>query len=394
MIPLSRVRGPGVFGPRGDSLPLTAGYGKRVPDASADISPVIAGTRPPRAVGDVVLAAEPLRHGLGNAATAGIWRVRGPAGSAILKVARPPAEHEPARSFPTSDEPRHWNYWRREPLAYQTGLAATAYADAGIVAPDLLQAGPRADGGIELWVADVAGTAGWAWPVTRLGRFAYELGVTQARWAGRVPGLPWLSRRWLAQYLAEGPARVTQVADADWDHPGLAVWPAGLRQRLRRLHAGHARLVTVAASAMRTLCHLDVWPANLIERDGTSVLLDWSFTGDGAIGEDIANLIIDSCTDGLMDAALLPEIAASATDGYLRGLRDGGWTGPPDAVRTAIAACGAAKYSWFAPAIAGRVARDHIGPSSYGQDTSAAGAARRVTGLVTLIADWADLAHG
>jgi hypothetical protein len=195
MIPLSRVRGPGIFGPRGDSFSATARYGKRVPDASADISPAIAGTRPPRAVGDVVLAAEPLRHGLGNAATGGIWRVRGPAGSAILKVARLPAGREPARSFPTSDEPDHWNYWRREPLAYQTGLAATAYADAGIAAPDLLQADPRADGGIELW----------------------------------VPDLPWLSRRWLAQYLAEGPARITQVADADWDHPGLAVWPAGLR---------------------------------------------------------------------------------------------------------------------------------------------------------------------
>ena len=34
----------------------------------------------PCAVGDTVLAAEPLRHGLANAATGGIWRVRGPAG--------------------------------------------------------------------------------------------------------------------------------------------------------------------------------------------------------------------------------------------------------------------------------------------------------------------------
>jgi hypothetical protein len=96
----------------------------------------------------------------------------------------------------------------------------------------------------------------------------------------------------------------------------------------------------------------------------------------------------------LMDMALLPEIAESATDGYLVGLRDGGWTGSADAVRTTIAACGAAKYSWFAPAIAGRAARDHIGPASYGQDTSAAEAAHRVTALVTLIADWAEAGHG
>ena len=349
--------------------------------------------RLPDAVGDAVLAAEPLRHGLANAATGGIWRVTGTAGSAILKVARRPAAPDQSWAFPSSDEPGHWNYWRREALAYQTGLAATAYADARIAAPALLGANARADGGVELWLANVAGTPGWDWPVPRLARFARELGATQARWAGRVPGLPWLSRRWLAQYLAEGPARVTRVADQDWDHPSLAAWPAELRGRLRRLHADHTRLEAVAGAAERTLCHLDVWPANLIDRDGASVLFDWSFTGDGAVGEDISNLIIDSCADGLMDIALLPEIAAAATDSYLRGLRDGGWRGSADAVRTAIAACGAAKYSWFAPAIAGRAARDHIGRSSYGQDTSAAAAARRVTPLVTLIANWADAAQ-
>ena len=95
-----------------------------------------------------------------------------------------------------------------------------------------------------------------------------------------------------------------------------------------------------------------------------------------------------------MDVALLPEIAQTATDGYLRGLRDGGWTGSADAVRTTIAACGAAKYAWFAPAVAGRAARDSIGRSSYGQDASAAAACRRVTSLVTLIADWADASAG
>jgi hypothetical protein len=355
---------------------------------------VVTCARLPRAVGDAVVAVEPLRHGLGNAATAGICRVRGTAGSAILKVARLPAAADPAKAFPASDMPDHWNYWRREALAYETGLAATAYADAGIAAPALLEANSHTDGGVELWLADVGGIAGWDWPVPRLARFAYELGAAQARWAGRVPDLPWLSRRWLAQYLVEGPPRLTRLGDADWDHPSMAVWPAEVRRRLRQLWADPGRLTAIAGKAERTLCHLDVWPANLIDQDGTSVLLDWSFTGDGAVGEDVANLIIDSCTDGLMDVALLPEITESATDGYLRGLRDGGWTGSADAARTTIAACGAAKYCWFAPAVAGRAARDHIGQSSYGQDTSAAAAARRVTGLVTLIADWAEAGHG
>lgn len=349
--------------------------------------------RLPTALGGAAVSAEPLQHGLANAATGGIWRVCGLAGSAILKVARlPPADSDWA--FGTSDEPDHWNYWRREALAYQTGFAGTAYASDGIAAPPMLDVNARTDGGVELWLADVAGTAGWDWPVPRLARFAYELGAAQARWAGRVPDLPWLSRRWLAQYLTDGPPRLAQVADEDWDHPSLAVWPADVRRRLRRLQYDHARQAAIAAAAERTLCHLDVWPANLIDDDGTSVLLDWSFTGDGAVGEDVSNLIIDSCTDGLMDVALLPEIAETATDGYLGGLRDGGWTGSADAVRTTIAACGAAKYSWFAPAVAGRAARDNIGRSSYGQDASAAAAASRVTPLVTLIADWADASSG
>ena len=49
------------------------------------------------------MAVEPLRHGLGNAATGGICRVRGTAGSAILKVARRSAATDPAKSFPAGD---------------------------------------------------------------------------------------------------------------------------------------------------------------------------------------------------------------------------------------------------------------------------------------------------
>jgi hypothetical protein len=66
----------------------------------------------PPAAGDAILHAEPLRHGQANAATGGIWRVRGPAGTAILKVARRPAATDPPKAFPTSDVPTHWNYWR------------------------------------------------------------------------------------------------------------------------------------------------------------------------------------------------------------------------------------------------------------------------------------------
>jgi len=371
-------------------------YGEGVPESI--VLDVAGGTAVtcsglPGIVGDTVVAVEPLRHAQGNAAIGGIWRVRGTAGSAVLKLATPPAPQTAPAAWPTSDEPAHWNYWRRETLAYSSQLAATAYRDQ-ITAPAWLEANPRADGSVELWLADVSGTGGFDWPVPRLARFAYELGAAQARWARRVPDAPWLSRRWLAQYLAQGPSRFVRTDAADWDHPAAAAWPAEVRRQLRRLWADQSRALAVAEAAEHTLCHLDVWPANLIDDAGTSVLLDWAFAGEGAVGEDAANLIADSCADGLMDAALLPEIAVSVTDRYLAGLRDGGWSGSDDAVRSAIAACGAAKYSWLGPACLASAVRGELGKSSYGQDTSAAARMQRLAGLAGLIAEWAAATLG
>lgn len=346
--------------------------------------------RSPDAVGPVV-AAEPLRHNAKNDATAGIWRIRGTRGSAVLKVARPPAG--PTGGYwPTSDEPTHWNHWRREALAYRSGLAGSAYAAGGIAAPDLLASADRSDGAVELWLADVTGTDGFEWPVADLAGFAYRLGVGQARWAGRTPEYGWLSRRWLGGYLTDGPSRSVDVRDADWDHPLLAAWPRAVRDELRRLWAHRDRALAAAEAAEPTLCHLDVWPANLLAADTGPVLLDWSFVGTGALGEDLANLVLDSFTDGLLDSALLPDLATHATDRYLDGLRDGGWTGPPDAVRAAVARCGAAKYAWLAPAYVGRAVRGDLGSSAYRTQTSPAAVVAALTPVVTLLADWSRTA--
>jgi uncharacterized RDD family membrane protein YckC len=63
---------------------------RRVPDAGTLPSVI----RFPSALDDAVAVAETLRHGPPNAATGGIWRVRGTEGSAILKTARLSAASE------------------------------------------------------------------------------------------------------------------------------------------------------------------------------------------------------------------------------------------------------------------------------------------------------------
>jgi hypothetical protein len=144
---------------------------------------------PPPALGDRVNTVEPLTYSRGNTATGGVWRVHGPAGQAILKVARPPSGR------PGADDPSGWNYWKREALAYRTGLVTRVYADSGIVVPELLRVEDRPDGTIALWLSEATGTPGRDWTVERLAAFSRQLGAAQARWVGRVPHWPWLSRR-------------------------------------------------------------------------------------------------------------------------------------------------------------------------------------------------------
>ena len=337
---------------------------------------------------------ERLQHNEGNAATDGIWRVTDANGaSRILKVAKHGRAPQ-GSAWRTSDVPTHFNYWRREVLAYETGFADAVYRDAGIRAPQLESLVTREDGSIELWLEDVAGPSGFKFSIPRLGQFAYELGVGQARWAGRVPPadeVPWLSRGWLRQYLSEGPGSNVRVQREDWDDPVAQVWSAATRAGLRRLWERRMVALELTERLPRTLCHLDLWPANLIEDSaGTSVLLDWAFVGEGAIGEDPANLIIDSTTDGLMDAALLPEIAEAVTIGYINGLADGGRPGSAHDARRAIATCAAAKWSWLGAHVISSAIRGRTGKPSYNQEPPQE-SLKRITGLADLLGEWAGV---
>jgi hypothetical protein len=113
---------------------------------------------------------------------------------------------------------------------------------------------------------------------------------------------------------------------------------------------------------------------------------EWSFVGDGAVAEDVANLIADSVADALIDPALLPEIDREITAAYVAGLRTSGWRGGDAVVRRAIQVTGAAKYCWLAPIMLLRLAED--GPRAYdrrGPEEVLRGRA----GMLALVAGWA-----
>jgi hypothetical protein len=249
-----------------------------------------------------------------------------------------------------------------------------------------------------VWVEWIDGATGSALGVDGVAEYASALGRAQARLAVGGPdhdawaNTPWLSRNFLANYADSKPVDEAMLDDDQvWEHPRVAHYLGGLRDQLRRLHHDRASLYALAHACPRTLCHLDTWPANLLRRpDGTFVLIDWGFCGDGALGEDIANLIPDSFFDLLFPISQIEEEAARVESAYLAGLRDGGWDGDERWVALGIRAA-AGKYHWLVE----RLLRDPDGEAFvYGGRRVAADDlyAARAGGL-TLLCRWADEAR-
>ena len=304
-------------------------------------------------------AVEPLVHNPKNGVTAGVWRVRAGDRSAVLKVLtrRKTAEGR----WAASDDPRHWNHWRREAHVYESGLAQ-AWQPYGIRAPRLLACVERPDGDVALWLEDVRGEPATSWTVEQHVQQARRLGAAQG--ALGATDRSWLTRRFLRQYV-ESNTLGQELLDDDeaWRQPLVRDhFPPGLRTAMVRLHHDREWFLHVMENLPRAFSHLDLWPANVRTdgaRTGASVAFDWAFAGDGALGEDLGNYLPDTVFDLFLPAAHLPAYAATAYDAYLHGLRESGWRGDERLVRLGVCAS-AVKYDWITALMLARAGEEQL----------------------------------
>lgn len=246
------------------------------------------------------------------ASTVGVWRVRCPGRSAVLKLIRLGAA--PLPRWPSEPDPSDPYYWRREALVYESGLVDGLDE---LRAPHLLATFEREDGSVAIWLEDVPESPPWT--PERLGAFARRLGRTQAGLAHRLPDETWLPRGFLRRYL--------------------------------QLHGiGGAECKSVLAqldTLPHTVAHNDLHPAN-VHGDGT-VVLDWAFCGLAPLGLDAGVLVGDGVADDVIPAEQAAAAATAAWDGYAVGLRDGGFDGDVDAIRWAFLRGTALRLSWLDP---------------------------------------------
>ena len=234
---------------------------------------------------------------------------------------------------------------------YQFGVAQH-FTDQGLRAPSC--AGVDISGEDAVVAMEfVDGTPAERWDIGTYAGAARALGAAQGEilLSGALPDVDWLSRGFLCSYSTEKPVSWELLEDdRSWDQPAVADnFPAALRPATNELHAQRHQLYSVLESLPRTLCHLDFWTKNLIKADdGSFVLLDWAFVGDGALGEDIGNLVPDAAFDFFVEPDQLPQLREATLDAYLAGLADAGWHGDPRIVELAMAAS-AVKYDWLTP---------------------------------------------
>jgi hypothetical protein len=139
------------------------------------------------------------------------------------------------------------------------------------------------------------------------------------------------------------------------------------------------------------VCHLDLFPNNVFATGSGVGLIDWSFSGDGAIGEDIGNLVPDSIFDLQVDATELARLEEMLPAAYISGLRAAGWAGDDRLVMLGIHAS-AVKYDWLAPRVIARTLADTASEGYGGQIVDPAEIlAARWTGLA-LVGRWARTA--
>jgi hypothetical protein len=304
--------------------------------------------------------AELIEHLRINLLTTGLFRVAGEAiadggnrvaWSVILKiVALKPAD--PSSPFNASDDSSHWNYWRREPLAYQSSWLRQK--DCALRLPRCWHAEDSGAGEIRMWLEEIVGVPAPQWPLERYALAARHLAQHQGAYLcqGKLPDEAWLVRNYFHARFRRPP--LEELCDAAVWRDSLVAefFPEPFGDTLVQLWNARELLLDRIARSPQTVCHMDVWPPNMIacrswHGEDETALIDWSGVGIGALGQDLGNLVPDSASRFFVSGRDLPRMEELVLGGYIEGMRDCGWKGKASDLRQTYDASLALSWGFY-----------------------------------------------
>lgn len=231
----------------------------------------------------------PLIHNPKNAVTESISREQVEGDRYIRKVLSGVNLPSTPPEWRASNEPMHWNYWRREAEVYSSRLGEWL-GGSGVRFAKLR--GKHAEASrIILELEDISGRTGHALSRADYVSVAGAWGDAQGRlMQDRLQNcrdLNWFSRGFLRHYTGSKPVDYGVLSDdQSWAAPQVP-------------------------------CHLDFWPNNVfVDDSGEVVLIDLGFWGWGSFAEDIGNFVPDAVFDGFLPAEDMIDVADVMFEAY------------------------------------------------------------------------------
>jgi hypothetical protein len=282
-----------------------------------------------------------------HSVTGGVYRVRAGNESLVLKIVRHGVDATPDMLWMSGAEESHRNYWKREWLAFDSGLLDSL--PGRLRAPRTALTTQPGDTECWIWMEDVQGRTGSSLRLEDYATIAHALGTTQGAYASGarpLPDQPWLSRNWLHGWVDLCAGFVeTMRDDTRWSDPRLVALDT-LRQRAAALWDRRAELFEIVDEPPSTVTHWDFWPTNLYAGDDV-VAIDWSQIGIGGVTHDLDQLTLDTVWMHVRPDESLTALENLVLPAYVAGLSEAGFEVPLATVQRWCAAAAALRYAWL-----------------------------------------------
>jgi len=264
--------------------------------------------------------------GFGNPVSVGIFRVQGVASvkgsdrdwSVILKVIQSP-ENIGIKDTGGDYDVTHWNYWKREPLVYLSGILDKL--PEGLAAPRCYVVEELPGNVAHLWLEEIHDVHKGIWTLQRNSLTSYHLGRLNGMYSSKstYPDYPWLGKDINRQWL-----QMLVISELPLDHPLLlSRYPEPDKNPFIQLLLQNERFYAKLGSLPNTLSHGDTYPTNFMSRIDSSgreqtVALDWALLGLQPLGADLGQFVLG--TRNNLEGTDQSEIIDTLFEAYVRGL--------------------------------------------------------------------------
>lgn len=291
--------------------------------------------------------------GFGNPVSVGIFRVQGIASdnhsekawSVILKVIQSP-ENIGIKDMGGGEDVTHWNYWKREPLVYRSGILDKL--PEGLAAPRCYGVDELPGEVSYLWLEDIQDIYQGTWSLQRFSLTAYHLGRLNGMYSSKSSHLnyPWLgkdiNRQWLQMFVN---------SKIPFNHPLLlSRYPEPDKNPFIQLLLQNERFLGKLDSLPITLSHGDTYPTNFMSRIDLfgreqTVALDWALLGLQPLGADLDQVVLGTINN--LEGTHQSEIIDTLFEAYVQGLQDEGCNLDAELVRYSFVLNAASRVGLF-----------------------------------------------